>query len=435
VTYCCQRNGLGREFHNVLALALLALGGIQTVIIAEELNTMAEVQKSLRVPLALGQNIAVLKLQQARPISPVPLFLATDPNKDPDDLIALVHANYLQRQGFVDLRCVVTTLGDREMRTTRARFAKSVLDDLGLGKVKVGVGVDYSFEVYDKSGAVDVQAAAGRKKDHQVFLETPLLREQAVVELDGLSLLKNELEQVPDHAAVWLINSGMADLAALLRVAPGLVKQKTAKVVIMGGVGSVDEQGFAVADQRAYNNTTHQDSADFVYRCAQELGLPLVVVTKEAAYAASSPRTLYDGMAATQNPIGVYLQKQQKESLAKLWDGIHQGHAPPALNTEWFLTTFTDVDLTSPTGKAVLSDVKAHDRDFEKVWKLVSKFNLYDPLALLAATPGAAELVYRRETLPGVRGNVQIVRKESIKDSQLIKDLLAGMGIESLNTP
>lgn len=70
--------------------------------------------------------------------------------------------------------------------------------------------------------------------------------------------------------------------------------------------------------------------------------------------------------------------------------------------------------------------------DLEAVWKQVSKFNLYDPLALLAATPGGSELLFRGEVPDGDLSNVRVIGKNSIKDSQLIKDLLAAMGIESL---
>jgi len=77
----------------------------------------------------------------------------------------------------------------------------------------------------------------------------------------------------------------LADLAELLRDAPELVKQKTARVVIMGGVEpQVDQRGFAVADKRAYNNSTYRPSADYSYVRLQELDVPLVVVLKETAY-------------------------------------------------------------------------------------------------------------------------------------------------------
>jgi ADP-ribose pyrophosphatase len=101
----------------------------------------------------------------------------------------------------------------------------------------------------------------------------------------------------------------------------------------------------------------------------------------------------------------------------------------------WFFKTFTDVDLDSADGKATLAHAKAHADDFDAIWKQVSKFNLYDPLALLAATPGARELVFRGEVPAGARGNVQVIGKNSIKDATLMKDLLAGLAIESLNPP
>ncbi|HAB14934.1 MAG TPA: hypothetical protein DCE44_00640 [Verrucomicrobiales bacterium] len=69
-----------------------------------------------------------------------------------------------------------------------------------------------------------------RLADHQVFIQTPLLRSSVAVDSNGSALVKRALARVPDRSAVWLINSGMADPAALLRDAPELVHQKIAKV-------------------------------------------------------------------------------------------------------------------------------------------------------------------------------------------------------------
>ena len=412
-----------------IVAGLLSLRGEEKV--AATVSESAE-----RVPLSDGQARAVSLLRQVRPEQPAPLFLLTDPNKDPDDLSVLVETKYLQEQGFVDLRCAVTTLGDQEVRTTRAKFARSVLDELGLKHTRVGVGVNYEFAVIDAIGVVDVKITQGREKDHRVFVETPLLRPEAVVEMDGLGLIKEELERVADHTAVFVVNAGMADLAELLRDAPELVKKKTARVVIMGGVEpKVDQRGFVVSDKRAYNNSTHQPSADYSYARLQELGVPLVVVLKEAAYTAAAPRSFYDGIAATGHPVGVYLKEQQKQSLKHLWEGIRKGHLPPALTPAWFFGTFTDVDLDSPSGKTALAHAKAHADNFEDIWRQVSKFNLYDPLALLAATPGAAELLFKSEAPAESKSNVRIIDKRSVKDPSLLKDLLAGLGIESLNPP
>lgn len=133
--------------------------------------------------------------------------------------------------------------------------------------------------------------------------------------------------------------------------------------------------------------------------------------------------------------MGVYLKEQQKQSLKHLWEGIQKGHLPPALTPAWFFGTFTDVDLDSPAGKAALAYAKAHADDFEDIWKQVSKFNLYDPLALLAATPGAAELLFQSEVPLESKSNVRIIGKRSVKDPALLKDLLAALGIESLTPP
>ena len=405
--------------------ARLSFGGEDKPIVSEATQ---------RVALTAGQARAIALLCQSRPEKPAPLFLFTDPNKDPDDLSVLVETRSLQQQGFVDLRCAVTTLGNREVRTIRAKFTRSVLDDLGLHSAQVGVGVDYEFEVKDGSGAVDVKGTAGREKDHRVFVETPLLRPLAVVEPDGLALLKRELDRVADRSAVLVVNAGMVDLAELLRSDPELVQRKVARIVIMGGVEPrLDPRGFAIADKRAYNNSTHQPSADYVYFRVQELGLPLVIVNKEATYSAAAPRSFYDGIAATGHPVGVYLKEQQKQSLKLLWEGIHQGHLPPALTPAWFFRTFTDVDLDTPAGKTALTQATSHAENFEEIWSHVSKFNLYDPLALLAATPGAAELLFESEAPAGAKSRVRIIGKDSIKDATLMKDLLAALGIESLN--
>jgi len=309
-----------------------------------------------------------------------------------------------------------------------------VLEDLGLGGVKVAVGVDYAFEVRDAEGHVDLEATEGRRKDHQVFIDSPFGEPRGPVATDGLALLEGELARVPMDSAVLLVNAGMADLAALLRAAPELVRQRAAKVVIMGGVDpEVNDLGFVTADERAYNNTTDQPSADYIYARVQDLGIPLLVVTKEAAYAAAASRGFYEGMAATGHPVGVYLRDQQKQSLQNLWAGIQQGHMPPALTAEWFFETFTDLDTETPAGQAALSQAKKNAGDFEAVWQQVTKFNLYDPLALLAATPGAGERLFRADTVQSARSDVKIAGKESVRDAELVKDLMSGLAIQSLS--
>ncbi len=390
----------------------------------------------VHVALTAGQTRALALLAAHRPDKPAPLFLFTDPNKDPDDLSVMIGLKFLAEQGFVELKSAVTTLGDADTRTTRALFAKTVFDELGMPGVKVGVGVDYALEVRDATGKIDEKATNARTKDHVKFMETPLLNKGVSVEKDGLALLKKQLRASPDGEGILLINAGMADPAALLRSDPELVKAKVGSIVIMGGVDpAADANGLVVADKRAYNNSTHQDSADYVYRRAQELGIPLTVLTKEATYAAAAPRSFYDGMAATNHPVGTYLKDQQQGALKHLWEGINAGHMPPALNAEWFFKTFTDVDPTTTAGQATVAEAKGKAADFDFIWSNVTKFNLYDPLTLLAAVPGASKLLFEAEAIPGNNTGVKVIGKSSVKDSTLAKDLLSGIGISALNPP
>lgn len=425
---------VSRRLRRFFSAALLTWAATASVCADAREGTEAASEVIRPVALSPGQTRAVSLLLDVRPERPAPLFLFTDPNKDPDDLSVLVLTSYLQEQGFLDLRCVLTTLGDKETRIRRARFARTVLDELGLEGAKVGVGVDYGFEVRDAGGALDKKATEGRRHDHQVFMETSFADPRGLVETDGLGLLESELTKVPDGSAVLLIDAGMADAAALLKEAPELVKMKVASVVIMGGVApQVDERGFVVADERAYNNTTHQPSADYTYRRVQELGIPLVVVTKEAAYAAAVPRSFYDGMAATGHPVGVYLRDQQRRSLENLWDGIQQGHLPPALTSEWFFETFTDVDIDTPAGEAELERAERSERGFEGIWDRVSKLNLYDPLALLVAVPGAGERFFRGHRPEGSRSDVMVIGEGSIADPVLLKELLSALAVRGLS--
>ncbi|MCA9064378.1 MAG: nucleoside hydrolase, partial [Planctomycetaceae bacterium] len=382
-----------------------------------------------------GQAESISLLNRVRPDRPKPLFLLTDPNKDPDDLCALVLIRSLQEQRFVDLRCVLVTLGDLTMRTRRARFARSVLSALGLQDIPVGVGIDYIVEVRDAHGNIDSAATEKRRVEHQVFVETSLDGPDACVEIDGLSLICRELQRIDDHSAVLLINAGMPDVAALLKTDSALVKQKCSKVVIMGGVESEpDARGFAVADRRAYNNLMHQESADYTYAQLQELRIPLVVVTKEAAYAAAAPRDFYDDIGDTGHPIGISLKDQQMRAMQHLWEGIHAGRLPPALTPKWFFTTFTDVDLETSAGQAVFDTAGKNALSFGEIWRLVTKFNLYDPLALLAATPGVDELLFRPQVPEGVVTNVRVLGMNEIRDAVLVSNLFGALALESLNS-
>ncbi|MFX8786132.1 hypothetical protein ABTM90_20130, partial [Acinetobacter baumannii] len=84
-----------------------------------------------------------------------------------------------------------------------------------------------------------------------------------------------------------------------------LFSQTVRRVVIMGGITVKDDQpvldasGRLIPDMTAQNNAFDKDSAAFIYRQLQDLGIPITTVTRHAAVAAKVPRSMYDEMAAT----------------------------------------------------------------------------------------------------------------------------------------
>lgn len=413
-----------------VALAVFALSGALVTA-----GTTAQLPSPPDLAFSTGERQALLRLRERRPPTPAPLFLITDPDKDPDDLVVLVLLRALRAEGLIDPRCVIATLGNRDTRRARAEFARAVLDSLGLGHVSVGVGRDYDQDVRDADGRIDEAATAARRRDHAVRLSRDLATPTGgVVADDGGALFRRELARVADHTAVVVVNAGMSDVAALFTIDGALVARKVARVVVMGGVlPAADAGGRVVPDARAYNHTTDQDAAVTTYAYVQSLGIPLVVVTREAAYAAAVPRRFYDRLAATGHPLGERLRAQQRQSLEQLWNGIRTGELPPALTLEWFLATFAGVGAGTPEGRQAL--VRAEREGFDDVWPQVSRFNLYDPLALLAATPGTSEILFRPSRLRGVTSDVRIIDGAAIGDAALLADVLGGFSAESLRRP
>lgn len=78
----------------------------------------------------------------------------------------------------------------------------------------------------------------------------------------------------------------------------------------------------------------------FFYRRCQELDVPLVVVSRFAAYAAKNPRSVYDELALSGSPIGWRLRNEQRESIESLWartlsEGAARNGLPERCDRNW----------------------------------------------------------------------------------------------------
>ena len=145
---------------------------------------------------------------------------------------------------------------------------------------------------------------------------------------------------------------------------------KTKTVTIMGGVmpfdGNADDDEFLVPDT-AHNNTFDKEASAYFYRRCQEARVPLIIVSRHAAYKCPMPRSIYDDMAATNHPIGKRLRDTQRASIEGLWkracapEGPERLGLPARCDKPWFCTTFCG-------GKG--QDRTAHD----SIWDLIASF-------------------------------------------------------------
>lgn len=290
--------------------------------------------------------------------------------KDLDDEHTLVAASELQRQNKINLLGVIGNLAPASLR---ARGAKGTLSLLGLPNIPVGIGTPV-FE----------------GKSYPYESEIPYLADISEVEPDGQAMLIRILSS--QHDVTLTLISGLTDAANLLRSQRALFTDNIKQVVIMGGVETEEDtvkltSGF-LTPNNANNNSFDMNSAIYLYHNLQTLGIPTVTVTREVAYAAQVPFSIYDQMEETGNPIGICLKSRQKPALQHLWEAATspsgselRGTLPDDRNRDWFIQVFC--------GGKISNEVPNHD-----IWPYVNSFNLYDPTALYAAVPEIANRFY-----------------------------------------
>ncbi len=370
-----------------------------------------------------AEQLLLNQLRSHQPAVPLPCILFTDPNKDPDDVVAFTLAKPLQVFRLVKMAHAVATLGERAVRARRAGVARGVFDQLDLKKVRVTVGSDYAIK-------------PEQAKDHAKFLaQGEVLHVELKPEAsneDSVAALRESLAQAAAPATLVVI-AGMTDPCALVTADPGLVKQKVGRVVIMGGVRpDKDEDGYVQPDDRAYNNTTDFAAACRFYRRVQELDIPLRIVTREAAYRAAVPRTFYEDMAQSGHVVGQYLKDVQKHALNTLWDGIDQGRIPQ-LDKHWFFNTF----IAREIGQGDAAAWAARNHTFDDIWEQVVRLNLYDPITLLAAVPESVQMLFRPKAMQDEgRSLVEVIGADEVHCPSDARQLMSGLVKMALaNTP
>jgi serine/threonine protein kinase len=329
------------------------------------------------------------------------MIVVSDDGKDLDDELAKVLCSSLCRRRQADVLAYVACLAPATMR---ARLSKGTLCELGLEDIPVAAGSEMLKDSGYKPGSA------------YEFNVKYLADEQSVVQVGGVRLMAETLKRSSDQSVTLVLLSGLTDAWNLVDGYRSLVKQKVARVVIMGGIEVEGEQGdemvkrdddgYMIPD-KAQNNTFDFDAAQRLYRALQEEAIQMTVVTRWAAYAAKLPLSIYDRMAKTCNPIGVRLQKAQRFSLEHLWrracmpaaDERREG-LPARCDKEWFSKVFL-------SGKGM-------DRGGEdSIWDLTGTFQAYDPIAQMCAVSALRKKYFDPYVVP-VMGREKMMSHEVV---------------------
>ena len=332
---------------------------------------------------------AIAESQRSGGTEVAQVLLLIDPGQDLDDELLLLLLSVLDEHGVAKCQGVVTTLGPAALR---AGLARGTLDGLGLTQVPVGVGSDGGA-----SGSTELF-------EHLGYLSMANFE-------DGQALMRRVLQEAAPRSITVVVAASHRDIKDCIAADEALFQEKVGMVVSMGGVAASSLKiGELLQPDSANNNTFDMPATQHVFARCQQLGVPMIIVSRFAAYACQLPRTLYDRMAGSGADIGQHLKGVQCASIETLWrkanspPGSHaRANLPARCDKEWFIKTFC-----ASSSKAVKLDGNS------PIWDHVTGFNMYDPLALLAATPALRHLFdFVEHTVDGTIHRVAGISAES----------------------
>lgn len=340
------------------------------------------------------------------------LVMITDLGQDNDDEMAIMLMSELVMTGEVEPLAVIANL---KPSPNRAALARGTLDMLGLSHVPVGIGTDGgqtkhkdTFSGYVSQSQTGVDYLKDPMYNAQRVVEAIGTNREAAVSFEhriwqGQTLMRRVLREAEDGSVTFLLISSFKDIAQFLSSNEELFQAKVRAVVAMSGV---DQESCEAAiagmgtpllpDPQTHNHCFDLEAASFTFKRLQELGIPMTIVTRFAAYGCPVPRHVYDLMIRNlvPNPVACRLSRAQQASIDRLWRDVCAGDKLPArCDRAWFCNTFCGGEGLDRAAEA-------------PVWDLVKHFHMYDPMALLAAIPSKRELFFESAEVIGAHGTL-----------------------------
>lgn len=341
--------------------------------------------------------------------NPNPVILVSDPNSDPDDLVSYLILKQLVTEQKIDLKAVITTLGDLQTRQRRTKFAAAVWQILGI-MAPVICGADYPG-----MGKLNSHYCENEWADKLEKLGNPS-------PFGIQNVIMHTLHQSRANSVIILINAQMNDIADFLNEERQrlLFKQKVARVVLMGACGE-KQNGIYPPSLNSFNNKVCPEGAEKLFDFLQKNKIPLVLVPKETVYQARVCKDFYERLKNIDNLISKVLYSTSRQCMENLWNEIKSGRVAH-FDLKRYVKVFMGSDYPLRQGGITLHS------NFDEVWEKVRYFSLYDAIAALVVSKDDFKEGGIYEKLPG-KNEVYLAK---ITDADIIRDKLYRMCEKSL---
>jgi ADP-ribose pyrophosphatase len=159
----------------------------------------------------------------------------------------------------------------------------------------------------------------------------------------------------------------------------------------------------------------------------------MVVVQKEAAYAAAVRPDFYAGVSETGHDVGTYLHSIQFNALGGLFKALVENKIT-GRDVNWFFTFFASLNPETSDRSTIdnlLTNYKK-DGDFKPVFAVTKNLFLYDPLTVLAAVDDLRGLLYNPSVVEGAGSEVLVIKGDQVVDPDKTRAALSALGKLSL---
>ena len=303
------------------------------------------------------------------------IIVFTDPNKDVDDLIAIIMLNNMQKANIIKISGIVTVHGNAETTYKRALYTQAISRLIGNNlKVCAGIPEDYDDSLsnikvnkfFDTVGLNEIINKADKSKI-----------------MDNSELYLKKIFEKADYKSLdLLILAQMTDCYNFSKIHPTLFCDKVRSITIMGGI---EEKNNKFIPDNSTNNANDFEASTNLYKFIYNNNIPTKFIDRFATMNVPVTLSFYEDLKISNKIIGDFVYKSKQDSIKGLYEGLLNGESLTRQTPEWFYRTFTNIkEKDYEKYKAKGTNPEALNEVLNKVVKL----NLYDPLTLIATIDG-----------------------------------------------